>query len=51
MTVRFFIKLSDGTETIRDVTKNSFQECYQIAINEAKFMNGEVVAWDYDYTK
>lgn len=50
MSVRFFILLSDDTEIIRDVTGNTFQECYQVAINETKFLGGEVTSWDYDYT-
>ena len=50
MTVRFFILLSDGTETIRDVTGNSFESCYQVATNEARFLGGEITSWDYDYT-
>lgn len=50
MTVRFFILLSDGTETIRDVTGNSFESCYQVAANEACFLGGEITSWDYDYT-
>lgn len=46
MTYRFFIRLSNGKETTRDETAGSFKECLLLAQNEAKFLNGKVIAWD-----
>lgn len=42
---RFFIRLSDGRETDRDETAESFEECLTKADNEATFMGGKVTAW------
>ena len=43
---RFFIRLSDGYETERDETAESFRECLKKAEYESEFMNGKVIAWD-----
>ena len=43
---RFFIRLSNGCETERDETAESFKECLKKADFEAEFMNGKVIAWD-----
>ena len=46
MTYRFFIRLSNKKETIREETAASFKECLILAQSEAKFLNGKVIAWE-----